>query len=318
MRILILGASGSHRTEAALARAAHSLGHEARVADLAGTVRRWGAVLGRLALQRALSWQPDQIVCTRRAARVRGDWRHLLFHGRQSALWYFDATPPATPELGELATAVNRVFATYGHLVTHFRRSGLEAAFLPQGMDPETDRPAQRIPDRFRCQLGFIGSGQYDRRHEPLRQFAAQFQLQIRGPGWDRVRRELPVAGGRIQGRQFTQAVGGAAVSLGIEAWPLTERQPDGGTSNRLWRVLGAGGCFLGEWVPGIEQMAQPGEHALWYRSLDEGLALARELLADPAQRQRLAAAGRAHALANHTYRHRLQLLLAGQGYTTT
>ena len=82
--------------------------------------------------------------------------------------------------------------------------------------------------------------------------------------------------------------------------------------------ILGAGGCFLGEHVGGIEAFAEPGVHALWYRSSAEALELARALVGDPDARQRIAAAGRAHAVAHHTYARRLACLLAGQGHIST
>ena len=44
-------------------------------------------------------------------------------------------------------------------------------------------------------------------------------------------------------------------------------------------------------------------------------MELAALYLADPDLRARIAAAGRDHALAYHTYAHRIPLLLAGQGY---
>ena len=125
-------------------------------------------------------------------------------------------------------------------------------------------------------------------------------------------------SGSSVRGAAVAQVIGGAALSLGINALPPDDSERDGGTSNRLWRVLGSGGCFLGEYVPGVERFAAPGWHALWYRAVEEGVALARQYIADPAARLAVATAGRAHALAHHTYAHRLALLLAGQGYTST
>ena len=185
-------------------------------------------------------------------------------------------------------------------------------------MDPGIDQPATEIPAPFRCDLSFLGSGQFPRRHAILSRFSHVGALQIRGPWWSGAPAALPVVGGSVRGAAVAQVVGGAGLSLGINALPPDPGERDGGTSNRLWRVLGAGGCFLGEQVPGVERFAVPGQHALWYTRVDEGVALARRYLADPGARQRIAEAGRAHALARHTYAHRLALLLASQGYTST
>src|SRR2546427_3863803 len=55
---------------------------------------------------------------------------------------------------------------------------------------------------------------------------------------------------------------------------------------------------------------ARDGEHCAWYHDADHAVALVRRYLADPEARTRIARAGRAHALACHTYAHRLALLL--------
>lgn len=318
MRILIVGAGGAHRTEAALARAATALGHTARVLDVLGWRRRLGRWSEPFLRRSATGWAPEFVVCTRHAAELDPRWRADLLRCCPSALWYFDPGIPLAEPVLQLAREVTWTFATYGHVVTQFRRAGAaSAAFLPQGMDPLRDRPARRIPRRYHTEVLFIGSGQYPRRYPLLTRFATEFRVQVRGPSWPRAA-GLPVAGGRVRGAAFARAIGGAAVSLGIEALAIAAREPDGGTSNRLWRVLGAGGCFLGEWVPGIDALARHDVHALWYRSEDEAIDLARTLLGDPARRRRLAEAGRAHGLARHTYQDRLALLLSGQGYTST
>ncbi|HET6777550.1 MAG TPA: glycosyltransferase, partial [Gemmatimonadales bacterium] len=85
--------------------------------------------------------------------------------------------------------------------------------------------------------------------------------------------------------------------------------------SNRMWKVMGCGGFYLGEWVQGIEALAADGVHCAWYRSLDEGIELIRHYLDRPEDRRRIAECGRRHALEHHTYAHRVQLLLEGRGY---
>jgi spore maturation protein CgeB len=82
-----------------------------------------------------------------------------------------------------------------------------------------------------------------------------------------------------------------------------------------MWKVLGCGGFYLGAWQAGLESFARDGEHGVWYRGHDEAVELARRHLAEPGLRAQIAAAGRAHALQHHTYRHRLELLLAGRSY---
>jgi spore maturation protein CgeB len=139
-------------------------------------------------------------------------------------------------------------------------------------------------------------------------------RLQVRGPGWKGAPPEIPVSGGPVFGKAFARVVHGAAISLGANATRAQDSQV-ACTSNRLWKVLGCGGFFLGPWQSGLEEFARDGEHCVWYRSLDDAVDLARRYLADPGRRQEVAAAGREHALGRHTYAHRVALLLAGRGY---
>ncbi len=319
MRLLILGAGGASRTEASLARAAVTLGHQARVVDALGWRRRLGPAGARVVRWQMDRFAPDLVLCTRHAVSAGSDRLPALLQQRPSAFWYFDAVTPLPPAASLLARCTDRSFATYGYQVEALRAAGaVEAHFLPQGFDPAIDAPARSAPAAFHCDVSFIGSGQYPRRREVLRLLAGTCRLQIRGPNWEQPSRELPVVGGPVRGATFARVVRGAALSLGINALAEQGAERLGGTSNRLWRVLGAGGCFLGESVPGIEAFARPGEHALWYRTPAEAVDLVRAYLNDPGSRGRIARAGRAHALARHTYAHRLARLLAGQGYIST
>jgi len=319
MRILILGAGGPWRTEVALARTARTLGHEALVLDAPGWRRRLDRWAGRF-----LQWQGDRfgadlVLCTRHAADLDATTLGNLIRHRRSAFWYFDAVSPLPPPVIQLARHVDTVFSTYGYQRDAFRVAGAShSLFLPQGADPELDVPAADAPARYACDLSFVGSGQYSRRYSLLARLAGHCRLQVRGPGWGHAPAAVPVAGGRVRGIAFSRVVRGAAVCLGIDALEAQCQETSGGTSNRLWRVLAAGGAYLGERVGGIEDFARDGEHARWYATEEEAVDTLRGLLADPTGRQAMARRGREHVLAHHTYAHRLALLLADQGYTSS
>lgn len=319
MRILIVGAAGSGRTEHSLVRAARSLGHSARLFDVPGWRRRIGRWADRLLHWQADRFGPDLVLCTRHAAGLEAPSLSRLLRHRPSAFWYFDAGSPLHPPVIHLGRSVGTVFTTYGYQCEAFRAAGAaRALFLPQGADPQLDAPARDAPAEYRCDLSFVGSGQYPRRHRLLALLARHCRLQVRGPSWGGAPATIPVAGGRVRGAEFPRVVRGAAVCLGINALAEQGRETLGGTSNRLWRVLAAGGVFLGERTGGVEAFATDGVHARWYASEEEAMAHLGILLAEPDTRARLALAGRAHVLASHTYAHRLALLLAGQGYTAT
>jgi spore maturation protein CgeB len=260
-------------------------------------------------------FRPDAVIFTRQAHVLEPERVAELTAGRAGGVWYFDYAPTPAPELLALARAAGRLFVTCRSQMEAYRAAGVpEVLFLPQALDPAYDRPAARVPSRFRCDLSFVGSGQYPDRHELLRRLGRVGQLQIRGPGWEGAT-DLPVAGGPVWGAEFARVVAGAAISVGAHAVAGQERQA-ACDSNRIWKVLGCGGFYLGAWQPGADEFARDGEHCAWYRDRDEAVGLAERFLAAPDRRAAIAAAGREHALSDHTYAHRLRLLLQGRGHT--
>lgn len=313
IRMLILGAKGSHKTEASIARAAASLGHQCRVLDVAGWHRRLGEA-ARPALEWvARSYEPDVIVCTRHALLLgEARLRRLITH-RRAVFWYFDAVP--TEQAFQLGRIVEQVYVTYAAEVPVFRAAGVaDVKFLPQALDPWEDHPADSVSPSFRCDVSFVGSGPYPYRWELLRAIGKVCTLQIRGPGWEEAPTDLPVVGGEIRGRRFAEAVLGAAVALDAHAVPPRPGM-HASASNRMWKVLGCGGFLLAPRVPGIEAFAREGEHCRYYGETDEAVETVRWALAHPDERRRIGAAGQAHALGHHTYAHRVRLLLEARGY---
>ncbi len=312
---MVVGAGRRHKNERAIARAAAGLGHAVRLVD----VVTWTQHFGRLALpwleRRIARFEPDAIVFTRHAIRLGEPRLRRLVRGRYSAFWYFDFRAPPLPDVLRLGRLVDTMYTTCLPEAATYRSAGVaRVLYLPQGMDPEVDRPAADVPARYRCEVAFIGNGHHHHRLAVLRAVAATARLQVRGPGWDREASGIPVAGGPVYDRAYARAVAGAAISLGANASGDMARLT-GSASNRMWKVMGCGGFYLGEWVDGLDAFAREGEHCAWYRTPQEAVAQVRRYLVDGEARSRIAEAGRQHALARHTYAHRVALLLGGKGY---
>jgi Glycosyl transferases group 1 len=311
----VLGAGGVHKTEASIARVARALGHQCRLVNAVGALRYGGSWGGRWARYLAESYEPELLLVTRHAIELGEPALRALLKGREAVFWYFDFEPKE--KVVALGRLVGRMYVTCLAQRETYRRAGVEVVkFLPQGMDPEQDQPADSTPRAYRCDTSFVGSGHSVHRYAVLRAVAAVTRLQIRGPGWSNAGPDLPVAGGPVHGRTLARVIRGAAVSLGINPEPAQDRELFS-VSNRMWRVMGCGGFYLGRRVPGAEAFAVGGEHCAWYSTSDEAADLARHYVNRPEERARIAAAGRTHALRHHTYAHRLALLLAGEEYPT-
>ncbi|MDP3673058.1 MAG: glycosyltransferase [Telluria sp.] len=82
------------------------------------------------------------------------------------------------------------------------------------------------------------------------------------------------------------------------------------GTNVRTFEICGAGGFQLVDWRPGLAQLFEIGKELVAFDDLADLKSKITHYLAAPDERLAIAAAGRARALRDHTYRHRLQLLL--------
>jgi len=310
-RLAILGAWAPHRAEDAIARAARRLGITAQCFDVLRRTRQLGPLAGPLLERGVQRFDPDFILCTWHAWGLGPERLTRVLRGRRSALWFFDAAPhEGTIALARLCDAM---YLTYAEQREQYRAAGVTAVrFLPQGLDPDRDRPATRVRPADACEVSFIGSGQYPHRWPLLQAVGRAAELRIWGPGWEGAPPDLHIAGGQVVGERFAEIVAASQVSLGANAVPAQD-VATASASDRMWKILGVGGAYLGPWIPGIEAFAAHEEHCRWYRDADDCVTQLRELLADPAGRRAMAERGRAHALAHHTYDARLGLLLADQ-----
>lgn len=315
MRLVILGPGGVRNAESGIARAARSLGHEVRLIDVVRWRRRLGPFAPPLIERLATSFSPDVILASGYAWHLGEGRLRRLFRGRRSVMWFHDPQPH--PTTIDLARLVDEFYLTYHGKLDLYRQAGVSVVrFLPPGLDPELDRPGTPR-DEYKCDVSFTGSGHYPYRWTILRTIAGVAKLQIRGLGWEGAPPDLPVAGGPVYGSRLADVIASAAITLGADALP-SQTSDFASASDRMWKVFGCGGFYLGAYVPGIEHFATDGVHCAWYRSPEEAIAKVRMALADPVARQRVGAAGRAHALAHHSYANRVELLLAGREYPLT
>jgi hypothetical protein len=314
LRVVVIGAGRKHKNEAAIARAVRSLGHSCRLVNAVTWTQNLRQLAAPILSRMVDSFEPDTIILGRHATLLGDQRLRRLLRGRYSAFWYFDLRVPPIPDVIKLGRMVDAMFVTYLPTVETYSALGIaNVMHLPQGMDPELDQPPSSVPHRYQCEVAFIG-GNSPHRNTVLRGMA-QYDLQIRGPGWWKAPPDLPIAGGPIYGKAYAQAVAGATISLGAHSLPEMAAQT-ASASNRMWKVMGCGGFYLGEWVHGIEALAAGGVHCAWYRTLAEGIEQVRYYLDHPDERRRIADTGRRHALERHTYAHRVELLLDGRGYS--
>ena len=137
-----------------------------------------------------------------------------------------------------------------------------------------------------------------------------------RAPSWAEVEQvQAMLQNAYVTGEEKVKAFRGARIVLNnlhpAEVW---------GINARAFEIAGAGGFQMIDRRAGLSQLFKPGEEIVAFDDRDDLRGKIRRYLPAEAERAEIAAAGRRRALAEHTYRHRLELMLStvfgnGAGY---
>ena len=90
-----------------------------------------------------------------------------------------------------------------------------------------------------------------------------------------------------------------------------TSAQMKGAVNQRVFDVPAAGAFVLTDWRAQMDDLFEPEKEVVFYRAPEEVPELIKYYLAHPEARARVAAAARKRVLAEHTYAHRLQTIIA-------
>ena len=316
LRVVLVAAFNRryHRSGFALAAALEALGCEVRRCEerrrglnaILGRplTARLGALLGRA--------RADMVLVFKGAKLAPADVRELKdrFGGRW-VNWFPD--DPHRIEMSlSLGPAYDVFFTHDSSSVERHRRAGARAHYLTFGCDPSYHRPLDgssgrgdrggRGDRRWCTPLVFVGS------RDPVRErvvgAARDLGLTTWGPGWP---------SGPLYGDDFVRALSGATVGLNIHQHFGEAGDPASygtGANMRVFELAAIGTPQLCDAKGDIARHLTPDREIVLYRSVTELRERARFLLGDQAARGALAAAARDRALAEHTWRHRMEELL--------
>ncbi len=201
------------------------------------------------------------------------------------------------------------IFTTKVYNLEELKTLGARAtALFIDAFAPEVHRPLTLTADeraRFACEVGFIGTFEEDRARQMLFLAEKGITVTVWGNGWgDWQKRHgnLVVKNLPLFGDDFARAINATKINLGF----LRKRNRDQ-TTSRSVEIPACGAFLLAERTPRHEDLFREGQEAEFFGSLEELLVKVRKFLADPAAREKIAAAGRARCLASG-YDHASQL----------
>lgn len=315
MRILLTGNSKTWKVSAGIERALRRAGHETYLIDDRRIKRKIGhALTQKYALWRTRRFKPEFILLDKCRALELETVAEMI-RGVPNSMWYHD---PAWVRRRDLAWVrhimdVARLADTF--FVTGFddewRELGFDAKFLPAAGDAGI-RPVPPDP-AFGSDVAFVGTGTEADRAEVLIEIAKHSQLRVWGTGWERWRKEINWTGKKAEREAFAAVCCSSKITLGIN--PNVAARATNWVSNRQWLTLLAGGFYLGQGTPGLDELVHDGVHCAFYTDREDCIRQIHRWLPLSEERARIQAQGEAFARRYHTFDQRIDNLLAGQAF---
>jgi spore maturation protein CgeB len=334
MNILIIGKFYTEGFALHIAETLAMMGHSVRRFEPGFKAPQTGALWHRLNQVRGVIHSATDKVPAMRAARMRRLWREVergpvdvviacydfllpneveelkRRSGAQVAMWFPDA----------VVNFVTAYFlnAPYDALffkdpfILHALGSAVRCPiyYLPECFNPERHRLAPGKSPRLEYQCEICTAGNMHSWRVLVFGHLTEYDVKMWGappPLW------MPMKGiaGRYQGRpvyyeEKAEAFKGAKIVLNSlhygEVW---------GINVRAFEAAGIGAFQMIDWRPGLAQLFEDGRELISFQGIDDLKRKIDYWLPRDAERLEIAAAGMRRAHAEHTYRHRLELLLA-------
>jgi spore maturation protein CgeB len=271
-------------------------------------------------IQQARQFQPDVLWLMGDNTVVHADTLRQLKNEVGCRLLYSCGTSPIVFSHGierEAARLYDIVVANdYYHGVQWLELGAQQMICLPgSAIDPEFHQPRDLTADeqsRYAADVGFVGTllprKLYSERIaalEALRSLADTSGVDVGIWSVHDVPQTLqPFLRGGALSDEMLKILSASKISLNVHGDFMRY-----GGNMRLFEAAGAGSFQLVDDRPGVREWFTPGEHLVIYDSLDDLRDKVTYYLAHPGEREHIAAAGRAHVLAHHTYEQRLTQL---------
>lgn len=207
------------------------------------------------------------------------------------------------------------LISSFPHYVERFRSLDLDAEYMPLAFD-------ERLLERLGCPsaqsprehdvalVGGLSATTYERATPVLERIARDFDIDVWGYGAETLARSSPLLRhfhGEIWGFDMYRAFAKSKIVLNRHG------EVSAGYANnmRLFEATGVGALVFTEEAPNLADLFEPGTEIVAYGDEDDLRTKLRHYLADDDARQRVAAAGQARTLRDHTYSRRMEQLVA-------
>lgn len=270
-------------------------------------------LIGELIVARFRTRPPDLVFALAQAPLDPLALEALRSDGITTAFWFCEDFRVMTYWRG-LARAYDAIFHVQpDDFAEPLREAGGYGVPLSMAFDPGLHRPVELSPserERYGHPLSFLGAGYLNR----IRFLPGLFDLGLRvyGTGWPEgppYSQVMPEPNRRQSTEESNRIFNASEVNLNLHSSPWCDGvNPAGDYLNpRTFELAGAGAFQLTDERGDLGRHFQPGREIETFSDLSECRRKAAHFLAHPDERREIAAAGRARALSEHTYAHRMR-----------
>jgi hypothetical protein len=226
-----------------------------------------------------------------------------MIHPSPWALWWHSDAGQLPS--WEAVKAVDRTWVTSADLVA--KVPGVR--YLPHGCDPSVHRPL-RSRDEYRANVVFVGDA--TPRREALVTEVLECGVAVWGAGWRRTRLKDYCRGEMLEVEEYVRAYAGATVALNFHReGPEGEVPSSSGCNARTFELAAMGIAQVVDARADLPALFDEGSEVLTFTDPADLKGMVKELVSDHARAEELGHAARRRALGEHTYMHRLSLVLA-------
>ena len=198
------------------------------------------------------------------------------------------------------------IFSSFPHFVERFRSVGITAYYQPLAFDP---RVLEKIGNKERIYpITFVGgiSAAHGKAKEILEKVAELVPVEFWGYGVESLPENSP-----IRQRHHGETWGIDMFSVLSQSQITINRHIDVAenyaNNMRLFEATGCGALLITDYKDNLNELFEIGKEVAAYRSPEECAALINYYMANPEEAEKIARAGQARTLRDHTYEKRME-----------
>lgn len=264
---------------------------------------------------------PDLVLAIAQAPLSLAVLQHLKKKKFLTAMWFVENFRHLT-YWQQLASGYDHWFVIQQtDCIEALKRAGaVQVHYLPMAADPVAHRPMMLTGDEhqeYGADVSFVGAGYANRRRLLPQWLSKEWSFKLWGNEWDGatgLSNVLQRGGARIDTETCVKVFNATAINLNLHSssGPGLDAHPDF-VNPRAFELAACGAFQLVDERTLLPELFAP-EEMVCFRNHDEVPSLIRRWLKDPAGRRACAEAAQRRVLREHTYRHRMQDLLAAVG----